>query len=143
MINKKTEDTMFLTFLLNNKNLVIGLILVTALAGGYGYIRILKSENATVVAEKAMLTIQLTESQANLTQLQNDITAQNTAIDVLKQNGDARVAKGAADVKKAQDEAKTYKQLADDLLNRKPPQNVPKCDAANLLINEEIKNVHK
>lgn len=134
---------MFLTFLLNNKNLVIGLILVAILAGGFGYIQILKSEKAALVAEKATITTQLTESQANLKQLQNDIQTQNTAIDKLKSDADARVAAHAVEVKKAQDIANTYKQQAADLLKRQAEANVPKCDAANSLINEVLKNANK
>jgi Tfp pilus assembly protein PilN len=131
---------MFLSFILNNKMLIVVLALLAVMAGEGVYITTLKSEKATLVAEKATLT---TESQANLKQLQNDIQAQNTAIDVLKKEGDARVAKHVAEVKVAQAAAKSYKQMADDLLNRKPPQGMPKCDAADALINEEIKNAHK
>ena len=134
---------MFLTFLLNNKNLVIGLILVAVLSGLYGYIRILKSEKATLVAEKEQISTLLEESQANIKQLQNDIQAQNTAIDTLKAAADARVAAGAAKVKEAQNTAASYKKKADDLLNSKAPADMTKCDAANVLINGEIKNAHK
>jgi hypothetical protein len=122
--------------------IAIGALLL-ALSGSGVYITLLKSQKATLVAEKATLKTLLDESQANLIQLQTDIQVQNAAIAVLKHDGDARVAKGAADVKKAQETAKTYKQLADDLLTRQPLQNVPKCDSANSLINEEIKNAHK
>jgi peptidoglycan hydrolase CwlO-like protein len=134
---------MFLSFLLNNKSLIAIALLLAAIAGEYTYIVILKSEKATLVAEKAQLKTMLDESQANLKQLQNDIQAQNDAIDKLKKDGDARVAKGAAEVKKAQDTAAEYKKRADELLGRKPPQNVPKCDAANALINEELQHAHK
>jgi Tfp pilus assembly major pilin PilA len=134
---------MFLSFLLNNKSLIAIALLLAAIAGEYVYITVLKAEKATLVAEKAQIKTMLDESQANLKQLQNDIQAQNDAIDKLKKDGDARVAKGAVEVKKAQDTAAEYKRRADELLGRKPPQNVQKCDAANLLINEEIQNAHK
>lgn len=134
---------MFLTFLLNNKSLIVIALLLATIAGEYTYITILKSEKDTLVAEKAQLKTLLDESQANLKQLQNDIQVQNDAIDKLKKEGDARVAKGAAEVKKAQDTAAEYKRRADELLGRKPPQNMSKCDAANTLINEELQNAHK
>ena len=134
---------MFLSFLLNNKMLIVVIALLAVMAGEGAYISTLKSDKKALVAEKASITTMLTESQANLKQLQNDIQAQNTAIDTLKAEADTRLAKSAVAVKKAQDEAKTYKQIADDLLHRKAPQNVPKCDSANSLINEEIKNAHK
>jgi chromosome segregation ATPase len=134
---------MFLSFILNNKMLIVVLALLAVMAGEGVYITTLKSEKATLVAEKATLTTMLAESQANLKQLQNDIQAQNAAIDVLKAAGDARVAAGAAKVKEAQNTAATYKKKADDLLNSKAPANMTKCDAANALINGEIKNAHK
>lgn len=143
MINTKTEDIMFLTFLLNNKTLIAGLILISIIAGGYGYIHVLKAENATIAAEKTTLTTQLTESQANIKQLQNDIQAQNTAVDKLKSDADARLAQNQKEVRAAQATASTYKQQAADLLKRQAAVNVPKCDAANSLINEEIKHVGK
>ena len=134
---------MFLSFLLNNKMLILVLVLFAVMAGEGVYITTLKSEKDTLVAEKATLTTQLSESQANLKQLQNDIQAQNTAIDILKAAADARVAAGAAKVKEAQNTAASYKKKADDLLNSKAPANMTKCDAANVLINGEIKNAHK
>lgn len=134
---------MFLSFLLNNKMLIVVLALLAVMAGEGVYITTLKAEKSTLVAEKATLTTQLSESQANLKQLQNDIQAQNGAINVLKSAGDARVAKHAAEVKQAQDTAASYKKKADDLLNSKAPANMTKCDAANVLINGEIKNAHK
>lgn len=134
---------MFLSFLLNNKMLILVIVLLAVIGGEYTYINVLKSEKATLVAEKATITTMLTESQANIKQLQNDIQAQNTAIDILKAEADARVAKHAAEVKTAQDTAATYKKKADDLLNSKAPANMTKCDAANVLINGEIKNAHK
>lgn len=134
---------MFLTFLLENKIAVFISILLLAIAAETTYIYILKSDERAIVAEKATLTTELTESQANLVQLQNDIHAQNTAIEALKTEGDARVAKHAAEVAQAQNTAKSYKQKADDLLKRQPKAGVAKCDSANSLINEEIKNAHK
>jgi len=134
---------MFLTFLLNNKNLVIGLVLIATLAVLYGYIRILKSEKATLVAEKVTIETQLVESQSNLKQLQNDIQSQNAAIDKLKTDADARLAKHQQEVKAAQATANTYKQQAEKLLNRQPAPNISSCDSSNSLINEEIKNAHK
>ena len=134
---------MFLSFILNNKMLILIIALLAAIVGEYAYIAVLKTEQQTLVAEKATITTMLTESQANLKQLQNDIQAQNSAIDTLKKEADARVAKHAAEVKIAQATAKTYKDRADELLKQQAPQNVPKCDAANDLINQEIKNARK
>ena len=133
---------MFLTFLLNNKTLILITALLIAMASEGVYITTLKSEAKILVAEKATLTTMLTESQANLKQLQSDIQAQNTAINALKAEADARVAKHAVEVKQAQTIANSYKQKADDLLKLKAPSGIPVCDAANELINKEIKNAH-
>lgn len=132
-----------LEFLLKNKALVAMLILAAALGVQSFRISLFKSEAKTLAAEKQTLKTQLDESQANLKQLQNDIQAQNDAIDRLKKEGDERVAKNAEDVRKAKQEAEGYKKQAQDLMNRKAPQNVSKCDAANALINEEIRNARK
>jgi len=132
-----------LEFLLKNKALVAILILAAALGVQSFRISLLKSEAKTLTAEKQTLKTQLDESQANLLQLQNDIQSQNAAIERLKKDGDERVAKNAEDVKKAKKEAEGYKKQAQDLMNRKVPQNVSKCDAANALINEEIRNARK
>ena len=134
---------MFLTFLLNNKNLVIGSILVVLLMACAGYIRIQKSEQTALIAENSKISTMLSESQANIKQLQISIQDQNAAVDKLKVEGDVRVAKHAIEVRQAQVIAATYKQQAAELLTRQAAVNIPKCDAANSLINEEIKNVHK
>lgn len=132
-----------LTLLLKNWQLVVIGLLLAALAGSGVYITLLKSQKDTLVAEKGTLTTLLDVSQANLVQLKNDIQAQNTAINALKTEADARVAKHATEVKAAQSIANTYRQKADDLLKRRAPQNVPKCDSANDLINSELQNAHK
>ena len=118
-------------------------ILALALAGQSFRISLLKSSNKTLEAEKAAVQTLLETSQANLKQLQGEIKVQNDAIEKLKKEGDERVAKNAEEVKKAQAVAETYKKKAEDLMNRKAPQNLNKCDAANALINEEIRNARK
>lgn len=133
---------MFISLLLQNWKLAVIGILVLLLAGSGVYITLLRSDKAACVAEKATLTTQLAESQGNLLQLQNDIKAQNTAIDKLKADADARVSAGAAEVKKAKVVAANYKAQAAELAKRPAPQNMSKCDAANQLVNTEIKHVN-
>ena len=134
---------MFLTFLLNNKSLVVGLILIAMLAAAMAYIRVLKSEQTALVTEADKITAMLAESQSNVAQLQNNIRAQNTAIDKLKTEGIARVAKHAAEVAQSQATATIYKQQANNLLVRLSSTTMSTCDAANLLINEELTYVRK
>lgn len=122
--------------LLTNKYVIIGVIVVAA---GI-YIKILKSEINSCEAEKKNLVAELAISQASVKSLQGAITEQNVAIDKLKTDSDAREKAGAAEVAKAKVKAEGFKKQADNLLKRIVPQNMTKCDAANSLINEEIKN---
>jgi hypothetical protein len=132
-----------LTFFLNNKTYIVIALLGLVIAGQTVYITVLRSQKDTLVAEKQVLQISLDASQASLLQLKNDIVAQNAAIEKLKTESDARLAKNAVEVKKAQAVAQSYKRQAEDLLNRPPPQDMSKCDAAEALINEELANARK
>ena len=130
-------------FLLKNKSLVVIGIVLAMFAGSGVYIKILKSEKATLTAEKATLATELQVSQTSVKDLQQSIIKQNESIDKLKADADIRAAKNDAEVKKAKVLADNYKKQAEDLLNRKPPQGMPKCDAASALILEELKNARK
>jgi len=128
------------SFLLGNKNLVIGAILLALIAGTVIYIKILKSELSTANAQKAALTVELQVSQASVKTLQQSITDQNAAIDKMKSDADARTASHQAEIKKAKTTSDNYKKQAEDLMKLRSPQNIPKCDAANDIINREIQN---
>jgi predicted nucleic acid-binding Zn-ribbon protein len=125
---------------LKYKVYIIMALMAITIGGQQVYISLLGSQKATLVAEKNTLKLALDESQSNLRQLKNDIQAQNDAVQALKADSDARLAKNAEEVKKAQKVAGDYKKQAEELLKRRPPENISKCDAANLLINEEIRN---
>lgn len=122
--------------LLTNKYVIIGMIVVAA---GI-YITILRSQLSSCTAEKNLLTAELNISEASVKGLQAAIVEQNTAIEKLKSAADERAKKNAEEVAKAKVIADTYKKRADDLAKRVVPQNVSKCDAANDLFNEVIKN---
>ena len=128
------------SFLLGNKNLVIGAILLALIAAGGIYIKILKSEVASAKAEVTVLKSDLQVSQASVKTLQQAIVDQNVAIDKLKTAGDVRVAAHQAELAKAKATADSYKKQAQEIMISKVPDNIPKCDAANDLINQEIKN---
>lgn len=119
---------------------IILLILVGILAF---YANSMKSVNAALVAQKATLLVTLTESQANVIQLKNDINFQNAQIEKFKSDAAERAVKHANDIKKAKTTSDMYRKQAEDLLNRRPPQNITKCDAANDLIVEELKDANK
>ena len=132
-----------LSFLIENKTFLVIIAAIGIIVAQYAYISTLRSKNETLIAEKETLSTKLVESQANLKQLQNDIKTQNDAIDKLKKDSDIRAAKNAVEVKAAQEKANIHKSHAEELLKRIAPQDMSKCDAANLIINEEIKNAHK
>jgi len=128
-----------ITFLLGNKNLMIGLILIALVAGTGVYIKVLKSELATAEAEKVTLKTELQVSQNSVKNLQSSIDNQNTAIAKLKADADVRVAAHQGEINTAKQTALTYKQQAQDLMKVIPKIGVEKCDAVNQLINQEIK----
>lgn len=118
-------------------------MLVAVLGAMYMRINTLKAEQQILVGEKIQLKILLEGSQANVTQLQNDIQFQNDAANKLKTEADERLAKNAVKVREAQAVASTYKKRAEDLLKSEAPPEIPRCNAANDLINQEIKNATK
>jgi len=130
----------FITLILGNKNLVIGLILVALLAGTGIYIKVLKNDISNLTVEKNNLAAELQISQASVKGLQQAITDQNTAIDKLKSDADTRVAAHQAEIAKAKNTAELYRKQAQYLMTTQAPQDKPKCDSANNLINQEIKN---
>ncbi len=122
--------------LLTNKYVIIGVIVVAA---GI-YIAILKHQVSTCEEEKKILTAELAISQASVKSLQGAISEQNVAVEKFKSAADERAKKNEAEVVKAKVEAETFKKKASTILARVSPQNVTKCDAANQLFNEVIKN---
>lgn len=128
-----------LSFVLENKTMVIIAFLSIIIFGQGVYISSLRSDISKITSENTLLNVKLTESQANLVQLQNNIVDQNNAIDAMKREADARVKKHADDIKKSKVIADNYKKQAEDLLTRVMPQELNQCDAANLLINGELK----
>jgi hypothetical protein len=130
---------MFIGLLLKNWQLVvIGLLLVT-LAGSGVYVKILKSDIVALEAEKASLVTKLEVSNASIAALQKSINEQNAAVQAFKEAADAREKASRNEIIKAKTESANLKKYADDLMSRVIPQNVTACDAANLLINEELK----
>jgi hypothetical protein len=117
-----------------------GIILIIIVASVF-YVWNLKKDNTLLISQKALISSQLVDSQASIKTLQTSIDTQNAAFDALKSAADAQQVKNAAALKQAQIAAGNYKQRAEDLLKLKAPQNIPKCDAANDLINQELFNV--
>lgn len=129
-----------LAILLKNKNLVFIGILLALFAGSGIYIKFLKGDIATITAEKATLVTELQVSVASVKSLQQAILDQNAAIDNMKSAADLRQSAHQAEINKAKATADTYKKQAQDLMDAKAQADKPKCDSANDLMNQEIRN---
>ena len=128
----------FFTLLMGNKSLLGIILLVVALAGVGIYVKVLKSNLETCQQEKATISAKLEISQEAVKNLQGAINEQNVAIEKMKTAADERAKANQAELNRAQATANTFKQQATDILKNVAPQGVPKCDAANLLINSEL-----
>jgi hypothetical protein len=133
---------LILSFVLRNKGLVVSLLLMAALGGCYFYIEMLKNYAARMVAEKNVVIAELQASQAALKGLQSAVNEQNTAVEKLKNDAEARVAAGQAEITQAKVTSELYKRKASDLMKVKPDPKLSRCDAANALINSEIANAN-
>lgn len=131
---------MFLEFIATHKTLLIAAGLLLALAASGVYIKILGAEVESAKAKVTVLTDKLEISETSVKTLQGTVNEQNTAITKLGTDSAARVASHQVELAKAKTTADIYKKQADDLMNRKAPQDQSKCDSANNLINEGIKN---
>jgi hypothetical protein len=131
-----------ISILLNNKSLVAILLLAALLGGGYIYIGVLKSDVEKTIAEKNVVIAELQASQAALKGLQSAVNEQNTAVEKLKNDAEARVAAGQAEITQAKVTSELYKRKASDLMKVKPDPKLSRCDAANALINSEIANAN-
>ena len=132
-----------LSFIFGNKMLIVGIIALIAFASLSGYILILRSNVAELIAEKNVVTAKLEVSNASITALQNAITEQNAAVEKLKLAAEARAKANEEELKKALQAAKTYRDKADQLIKTPRPQGVEVCTAADALINQEIQNGKK
>jgi len=132
--------TEILAFFLKNKSFIVVGIILAIVASEVLYIKILRSEEATLVAEKTILNNKVIDLQANVAQLKNDLEFQNKEVERFKNAADERAKQHVIELKAAQDTAAKYKKQAADLLKRQPQQNANKCDNANQLITEELRN---
>jgi len=130
----------FIGLILKNWQLVTIGLLSAALAGSGVYVKILKSDIATVQAKVDTLKGELGVSQASVKTLQQAVTEQNDAVGKLKLASDVRFAANQVELKKAKASANAYKKRAQEIMISKVPDNIPRCDAASSLIDQEIKN---
>lgn len=127
-------------FILNNKTLILVGILSLALAGSGVYIKLLKSDLEVAHSEKRELETKLSVSNASIASLRSAIDEQNSAIEKMKKDADARAEAGKIIVDKAKQEAQKYKRRADELIKLQPTPGKTQCESAEALINEEIRS---
>ena len=133
----------FVELLLQHKEFLVIVALLIGIMMGFLYIQTLHAENAKLETDNATLSANLRASNDSIVTLLASITTQNTAIDKLKADADARVQSHATEIAAANAKAETYRQQALDILRLKP-SNPDQCKAANNLINSEIlKNAKK
>ena len=128
----------FIGLILSNWQLVIIGVLLVALAGTGVYIKVIKSEVATVQAEADTLRGELAVSQASVKSLQGAINEQNVAIDKMKTDAARRAKINKVEVDKAKTASGVFKRSADDLMKVRAATGVPVCNSANKLIDQEI-----
>ena len=129
-----------LFLLLNNKTITAIIVLLLIIVGQFGYIYSCKARIAVSIAEKAVLEEKLKTSQTNVKTLESSVAEQNAAIEKLKSDAQAREESHAGEIKKAKQNAEAYRKKAEELMKRYPQPKQSVCDAANTLINEQIKN---
>lgn len=127
----------FVELLLQHKEFLVIIVLLIGILLGFLYIKALHAENAKLETENSTLSANLKASNDSITTLQLSITTQNTAIDKLKTDADARVQSHAVEIATATAKADTYRNQALDILRLKP-SNPDQCKAANDLVNNEI-----
>jgi len=132
-----------LAFIWSHKSFVLAIILSLVIAGGCLYIKILKEELNTAVAQKAVITSDLALSQSSVKDLQASIVTQNAAVDKLKSDNDARVASHQVELNAAQQTAQTYKQQAQSLMKLVADPTIAQCVAVNNLINSQLPGAKK
>lgn len=130
----------FISILLGNKNLVIGLLLLASLGGMYFYTKILKAETVAAKAEATAYKNDLQVSEESNKVLKASIDSQNAAVDALKADADKRQAANKVELDKAKKTSDFNKIKAQDIMNRPLGEGVNACSAADVLINSEIQN---
>ena len=132
-----------LSFIWSHKSFVLAIILSLVIAGGCLYIKILKEELNTAVAQKAVIASDLALSQSSVKDLQASIVTQNAAVDKLKSDNDARVASHQVELNAARQTAQTYKQQAQSLMKLVADPTIAQCVAVNNLINSQLPGAKK
>lgn len=124
--------------ILKNWQYFVMMALALALAGMYAYSSALSSKINVLEAEKKTLKMELAVAQASVKTLRLAIDEQNASIEKLKAENQIRQSEYVKEITKARAKSASLKKQAEDILIKIQPANTSSCDAANLLINEEI-----
>ncbi len=127
-----------LSFLLGNKNLILGVMLMVALSIVGVRIKLLKSKLAETVAQKAVVVNQLKISQDSVRVLSASIDTQNNLIDKMKTDAENRVKTHKAELEAATKQSNVYKKKATDIMAQKIKAGESACDAVNDLFDGEL-----
>lgn len=130
----------FLLSLLTNRYVIIGIVVTAVVGGGFFYVTGLQKQVIKLKADNQVLKTNLQISEDSVKTLKISINDQNTAIDKFKTDADVRVKAGQAAVAAAKASSDNYKAQAAAILSAKLPKDANACNAANELINSEIKN---
>ena len=127
---------MFYLLLRNWQLAVIG-VLVTVILFGFVYVRLLRAENATLVAEREAVEQQLATAKEQITACTGKIESQNRAIEEWKRESDERARRLTGEIARLR---KQSRQAATDIINTRPQAGVSACENAVRIINQELKN---
>lgn len=130
---------MFYLLLRNWQLAVIG-VLVTVILFGFVYVRLLRAENATLVAEREAVEQQLATAKEQIAACNGKIDSQNRAIEEWKRESDERARRMTGEIARLRKQSEAGRQAATDIINTKPQAGVSACENAVRIINQELKN---
>lgn len=130
---------MFYLLLRNWQLAVIG-VLVTVILFGFVYVRLLRAENATLVAEREAVEQQLATAKEQIAACTGKIESQNRAIEEWKRESDERARRMTGEIARLRKQSESGRQAATDIINTKPQAGVSACENAVRIINQELKN---
>lgn len=132
-----------LSFISNYLNLIVIIIFLSITTYQAVLIKFHKKDIQTLEAEKSNLLTQVKVLQVSVKDLKESIDKQNAELEKIKKDAEKKEKEDKETLERASATADVYKKQARDLLKRKPPANMTKCDAANQLINIEARDTKR
>jgi hypothetical protein len=125
---------------MSNGKLVAAIALIATVAAGWGYLRHLQNKVTALAGENAVLVEKLHVSEDLVLALRSSIDTQNQAIAKMSEDSIRRERDGKALIDRARSESAVHKRRADQLMTSIPAPNLSQCEAAEHLINQEIRS---